>query len=307
MDIASHLPRHAARLSLSVLTVVLAGGLAASAYAQTTTTTVNPNQGTVVVKKFYDANANGRRDTGEPWLSGSTSGWPVTLTTPGGSSSTKRTTATFSGLNGGSGYWVQEATPLETNWVQTAPTVNGVPVNPKSVKVIPCKTVTVYFGNYCKKGSGGKTPGFWSNKNGEAKMADAPDGMAPELGELSTLNLVDALGNPFDPVDYGSFRTWLVNRDAVNMAYQLSAHLAAMALNVEAGYVNGDSFYIPCGCTVNELLADANAALAADGYTPSGDPNRTLQEQLKNWLDALNNGATIVSATPCKRTFYTTY
>jgi hypothetical protein len=45
--------------------------------------------------------------------------------------------------------------------------------------------------------------------------------------------------------------------------------------------------------------------LAADGYTPDGDPNRATQEQLKNWLDQLNNGALIVSATPCKRSFYT--
>jgi hypothetical protein len=28
---------------------------------------------------------------------------------------------------------------------------------------------------------------------------------------------------------------------------------------------------------------------------------------LKNWLDQLNNGALIVSATPCRRTFYSGY
>lgn len=303
MKIARQFPRHAARLAIPVL-AVLAAGFATPTLAQTTSAVVNPNHGTIVVKKFYDANANGRRDTGEPWLSGSTSGWPVTLTGPGGVNSTKRTTATFSGLNGGPGYWVLEATPLETNWVQTAPTVGGVPVNPKAVTVIPCKTVTIYFGNYCKKGSGGRTPGFWGNQNGEAKMND-DGGMAPELGMLSTLNLVDAGGSAFDPVNYASFDMWLANRNAVNMAYQLSAHLAAMTLNVEGNFVNGDSFFLPCNCTINELLEDANDALAADGNTPTGDPNRATQEQLKNWLDSLNNGATIVSATPCRRTFYT--
>lgn len=305
MKIARQLPRPAARVAVSVI-AVLAAGFALSALAQTTSTVINPNHGTVVVKKFYDANANGRRDTGEPWLSGSTSGWPVTLTGPGGVNSTKRTTATFSGLNGGSGYWVLEATPLETNWVQTAPTVGGVPVNPRAITVIPCKTVTVYFGNYCKKGSGGRTPGFWGNQNGEARMNDA-GGMAPELGMLSTLNLVDSGGSAFDPVDYASFDMWLANRTAVNMAYMLSAHLAAMTLNVEAGYVNADSFFLPCNCTIGELLEDADASLAIYPSTPVGHPQRANQEMLKNWLDQLNNGAQIVSATPCRRTFYSVY
>ena len=64
MKIARHFPRHAARLAVSVL-AVLAAGFAIPAQAQTTTV-INPNHGTIVVKKFYDANANGRRDTGEP-------------------------------------------------------------------------------------------------------------------------------------------------------------------------------------------------------------------------------------------------
>src|SRR5687768_8475959 len=101
MKIARQFPRPAARVAVSVI-AVLAAAFALPTLAQTTNTVINPNHGTVVVKKFYDANANGRRDTGELWLSGSTSGWPVTLTGPGGVNSAKRTTATFSGLNGGS-------------------------------------------------------------------------------------------------------------------------------------------------------------------------------------------------------------
>jgi len=282
-----------AHFAIRALPIALvAGALAAgSVHAQTTT-------GTIVVKKFYDANANGIRDTGEPWLSG----WPMTVT-GSGVDSTKNSTATFSGLAGGS-YSVEEAAPLESNWVQTAPRVGGVPVNPRTVTVTPCYTTTVKFGNYCKKGSGGRTPGFWSNQNGQAKLNDGLT-MAPELGLLSSLNLVDASGNAFDPTTYTSFRTWLLASTATNMAYKLSSHLAAMTLNVEAGYVNGDSFFLGCNCTINELLEDANDALAADAYTPDGDPNRATQEQLKNWLDQLNNGALIVSATPCKRSFYT--
>ena len=74
-----------------------------------------------------------------------------------------------------------------------------------------------------------------------------------------------------------------------------------MTLNVEGGYVNGSSTFLPCQCTIDELLEDANAALTDPAAT------REQLEQLKNWLDQLNNGAAVVSPTPCKRTFATTY
>jgi hypothetical protein len=298
MKTKNALARHSASAGLLVLPLLAATVLLpAPSFAQTA------NQGSVVAKKFYDANANGIRDTGEPWLSG----WPMTLTGPS-VDSTRNSTATWTGLDSGPGYSVSEAAPAETNWVQTAPRVNGVPVNPKDITVIACQTVTVKFGNYCKKGSGGRTPGFWSNKNGEAKLNDGdPPSNAPELGLLAGLNLVDANGNAFDPADYGSFRTWLLDSTSTNMAYKLSSHLAAMTLNVEANYVNGDSFFLPCNCTISELMDDADASLAANPYTPDGHPQRANQETLKNWLDQLNNGALIVSATPCRRTFYSGY
>lgn len=258
--------------------------------------------GCLVVKKFYDANANGIRDTGEPWLSG----WRITLTTPSSSTFVKNTTATWTGLAPGSGYLVLEAAPIETNWVQTAPRVNGAVVNPVNVTILSGQTTTVKFGNYCKKGSGGRTPGYWGNNNGFNRMMDGGE-LTSELGLLSSLNLVDGNGVAFDPATYPSFETWLASANAVNMSYQLSRHLAAMTLNVESGLVNGDSFFLPCNCTVNELMEDANLALGTDGFTPSGDPNRATQETLKNWLDQLNNGALVVSATPCRRTFPTLY
>ncbi|RPE81951.1 hypothetical protein [Vulcaniibacterium tengchongense] len=285
------------RLALALLLAGAAGG----AWAQTAST-YNPNLGSVVVKKFYDANANGKRDTGEPWLSG----WPMTLTLPNGASSVRNSTAIWSGLAGGSGYSVAEAAPVQTNWVQTAPRADGVPVNPKNFAIVPCKTVTVHFGNYCKKGSGGRTPGFWSNRNGLERMNDGGE-VATELGLLSGLNLVSANGDAFDPVDHAGFRSWLLGGTATNMAYMLSVHLAAMTLNVESGLVNGDSYFLPCGCTVDELMEDANESLGLDPYTPPGHAERADQETLKNWLDQLNNGATVVSATPCARTFYPTY
>lgn len=301
MNIQCQGPRRAAaRFLLPALTLLAVGLIAGSTSANP------PPPGTIVAKKFYDANANGVRDVGEPWLPG----WRMTLTRPSGATSTKNTNAngaaTWGGLPPGTGYSVLEATPLESNWVQSAPVdANGDPVNPiTGITVVTCKTTTVKFGNYCKKTSGGRTPGYWSNRNGQTRMSDEGS-LMPELNLLSTLNLVDATGAAFDPLNYASFRTWLLDGTATNMAYMLSVHLAAMTLNVEAGLVNGDATFLPCDCTINELLDDADASLGLYPYTPSGHPQRANQQMLKNWLDRLNNNGTIVSPRPCKYTFYT--
>jgi hypothetical protein len=91
------------------------------------------------------------------------------------------------------------------------------------------------------------------------------------------------------------------------MSYMLSAQLSAMVLNVRHGLVNGAGMIYAPGtgsasslgfASVNDIIAEANAALGADGYTPSGDPNRALQEALKNALDAANNNANFVQASP---------
>jgi hypothetical protein len=162
------------------------------------------------------------------------------------------------------------------------------------------------FGNVCLGAGGGKTLGFWSNKNGEAKMNDGGS-VGPELAMLSGLNLKDGTGADFNPATYKEFRTWILNAKAVNMAYMLSAQLAAMELNVEAGFVSGDALvYIgETECTGNEnaagfitvgnLMNDANTALGNDGFTPSGDFNRACQETLKTTLDKANNNLNFVS------------
>jgi len=87
------------------------------------------------------------------------------------------------------------------------------------------------------------------------------------------------------------------------MAYMLSAQLAAMKLNVAHGFVDPTSFALCYNGTVAQLISAADAALAADGFTPAGDPNRSIQETLKNCLDRLNNGGPVVPPTPCPATF----
>ena len=168
--------------------------------------------------------------------------------------------------------------------------------------VVAGVTTKTSFGNYCTKPSGGRTPGYWSNKNGLNTLMDGGT-LTPEFTLLSGLNLRDAAGQDFDPVTYPQFRTWLLGSTATNMAYKLSSHLAAMRLNVEAGFVNGNRIYAPFGGSINQLMTLANNSLLSDPLTPSGHPERAYQEQLKNWLDALNNGAPVVSPTPCAFSF----
>jgi len=295
MDIRSNKPRRA--LTIALLAATLVSGTAAACLC---------TKGTIIVRKFYDANANGIQESTEVRLAN----WPMTLGSSAlGTLGTLLTDsfgyAQFSQIPAGTGYWAREATPLGGNWVQTAPRVNGVPVNPVTgITVTAGHTTHVAFGNYCTKPSGGRTPGYWHNKNGYATMLDGnPPSVLPELNLLVGLNLVNHNGSAFDPVSHPQFAAWLLDSNATNMANKLSSHLAAMRLNVEANFVNGNRIYAPFGGTINALIAAANASLGANPYTPAGHPQRAYQETLKNYLDALNNGAPVVSPTPCSRTF----
>jgi hypothetical protein len=106
------------------------------------------------------------------------------------------------------------------------------------------------------------------------------------------------------------------------MAYMLSAQLAAMVLNVREGFVSESSIIyapgtssgddtnngplLPGFATIGALITEATNLLAADGNTPSGDPNRAPQEAVKNALDNANNNLNFVQATPCAFSFPTT-
>jgi hypothetical protein len=244
-----------------------------------------PPQATLSVVKFFDANANGVQDAGEPLLEPpSYAAWYFTIN--GGLYSTP-----FSGQIVDPGtYVIAELMPNQTNWVASTPTSVEITLEDGDDE-------TVSFGNYCLKPSGGLTLGFWSNKNGQ-KLFGADD-----LALMVSLNLRKANGADFDPCGYSQFRTWLLSATATNMAYMLSAQLAAMELNVFNGGVDGGAFYIPYGGTINDLMTAANNALGVDGYTLAGNPNRDTQEFLKNCLDALNNGASVIPTVPCPYNF----
>jgi hypothetical protein len=275
--------------------------------------------------KYYDLNTNGSLDPGEVGIAG----WKITVsfTLPDGTSDTVSTFTNAAGewalvFPAGTTYTACEVLPPNSNYVQTGPipgattgdglaTANAGKCWEGTVGV--ADTSDLDFFNVCLGPGGGLTLGFWSNKNGQAAIANCTGGTAGTLAFLSGLNLRNANGTNFDPTTYAAFRTWILNADATNMSYMLSAQLAAMELNVRCATASGGSLVFaganPSGCSVpvnangfisiSSLMSDANTELGADGFTPAGDPNRTCQEFKKNALDAANNNQNFVQPTPC--------
>ena len=255
-------------------------------------------RGKLIVKKFYDANANGSYESPpdfyiDDWVfskDGVLYYTPQTfLLTPGT-------------------YPVTESLPLENNWIKTKPTSSAT-LYPE---VVTGEETRAKFGNLCTGPGGGMTLGFWSNKNGASLFG------SDDLALMVSLNLRKANGDPFDPATYNgspsstAFRPWLLGASATNMAYMLSAQLAAMELNVYNGKVSGTALIYAPGttsantlgfATVNAVMTEANNTLASNGLVLSGNPERTHEEALKNALDNANNNKTFVQPTVCPFTF----
>jgi hypothetical protein len=141
----------------------------------------------------------------------------------------------------------------------------------------------------------GCTPGFWRNNNGQSLLTPY------DFAVLNSLRLVNDNGSDRDfssnlAANKSALAGWLQSGTAVNMSRMLSVHLACFQLNVNHGFYD-PSDIIPApgvgggAMTAQQLIAAANAALIQDGNTPTGDPNRPLQEALKNALDAANTSA----------------
>jgi DNA-binding beta-propeller fold protein YncE len=241
------------------------------------------------VQKFYDANTNGQRDASESGIAG----WRVRV---GGT-----TYVTPASLKVAPGvHTVSELDPRETNWKHT---------NAASVQATASAgdETTVAFGNVCVGAGGAMGTGFWGNKNG-AKLFGADD-----LALMVGLNLRNADGSNFDPATYSAFSAWIGKASGgQNMAYGLSGQLAALALDVHNGKVNGSSLIHAPGstsanaagfATVNTVLAEANAELGLHGLTGSGSPFRAYQSALSGILANANGNKTFAQASPCAFSF----
>ena len=249
--------------------------------------------------KFCDDNANGVLDDGEEGLNG----WrirllgdttAITVTTAGGQYS-------FANLGPGT-YTVSEA--LRRGWVQTAGSggytiVVGGPAGQQSGQDV----TDLDFGNV-RLGRGGARPlEFWEHTHDPHVIT------ADDLTALGALSLRNADGSDFDPATAAELQAWLDDADNVNMAYLLSAQVAVMELNVLDGFVDGDAMiYAPDAAsanaagftTVDALLADADAELAAHPLTTSDGPDRDAQQALEEALHNANQNHTFVR--PCPQT-----
>lgn len=252
------------------------------------------------VYKFYDANANGRKDASEEYIYG----WQFEVI----SNSLQLEEYTPAILNlPPDKYHVIESTPVEGNWINTTATEVRVNLHAGQLK-------RVKFGNLCLGAGGGFTLGYWSNRNGQALLTDN------DFAALTALHLRNEDGSDRDftsglDTNKADLKGWLLGANAVNMSYMLSVQLAAMVLNVNHGFVAGAGLVHTDGCgntgfdnnfiSINDLISAAEAALAADpdGQALSGDPNRDLQECLKDGLDDANNNLNFVQSDPCPFSF----
>jgi hypothetical protein len=230
---------------------------------------------------FRDANQDGDRDAGEPGLSG----FSVKLVNTTTSTVVSTTTTNANGEYVFSPLGFDNCSVMLEFMSSMYTATTPVDV---ALSNCGCGQQSVNFGLYNQVTTCiGRTPGFWQNNNGTALIVNGGF-----WDELVALNLVNATGAAYDPSgSVAEWRNWLKNRNAVNMAYQLSAHLAAMQLNVLSGSVSGNCWAQTSSGPMNimALITAANEALGLDPFTPVGDANRAAQELLKNALDAANN------------------
>jgi hypothetical protein len=275
--------------------------------------------------KFYDSDADGVRDPSEAVVQGIRIGITLTPELTGEANEISRTTDangnwSVVGIPLGTSYSVREILPPPcangTYWRQTAPAAPGT----YSGTVANVNVTGLDFGNLCfRPASGGYTLGYWSNRNGQEKMKEGTNNFANSLAYLSSLPLKDARtgNNNFDPTTYPQFRTWLLNGNAVNMAYMLSVQLAATSLSVryssptapisDAQIVDTTDYNDPLNpldddprigfASIGFVRQQAILLLNNSGYTPTGDPNREAQELYKDILDDINNNRLAFAST----------
>ena len=240
------------------------------------------------VMKYYDRNTNGNFDPGEIPIPG----WKVRV------GSTAYLTPKSLKVDPGV-YQVTEVSPKQTNWLRTTAASVQVPAAAGD-------RTTVQFGNVCVGAGGALGKGFWGNKNGQALFGSA------DLASMVSLNLRTANGSNVDPSSYSAFKNWLQGSTSTNMAYDLSANLAVMKLNVLNGMVSGSSLISTPGtvsanaagfATVNDLMNEANAELGSHGLTTSGSPFRAYQTVLRDALTNANENKTFVQPAPCSFSF----
>lgn len=265
--------------------------------------------------KWYDTNGNGNKDSGEPGIQGFKI--VISYTKPNGTTGTETIYTDSSGnwqsklYPEGTTYTVKEVMPPTGNWKQTYPaapgtysgTIKGNSTPTDNTYTVPDVT-GLKFGNRVCPIINAHTKGYWHNQNGYATMNDGGT-IVPELTMLNNLPLVRLNGSAADfntanpSAGFTDFSNWITNdSNGSNMACQLSAQLAAMKLNVEAGFVSGSQLLYAPGtssanslgiATLDDLMNEAIAALIANPLTVNASAARTKQNAIMTALDKGNN------------------
>jgi hypothetical protein len=277
--------------------------------------------GTLSGAKYYDTNLNGLREAGEAGIAN----WAIDFTDlvantiltsdPSGEFTVNLSPDTYTfaeeqatnttGPPFNLPTWIQtgEVSPGQFSELGNSTTLNS----DKSYTVaVVDQGVTngLLFGNVCLGGNGGGlTLGFWSNKNGQALET------AADFAMLTALNLRNGDGSARDFIgslaaNKTALSKWLLAATATNMAYMLSAQLAAMELNVAHGLSGGSLIYVGGSIhvfmTVSDVMTAANTSLGTDPLTVAANTARAYQEMLKSALDAGNNNVNFPQPDPTK-------
>jgi hypothetical protein len=269
-----------------------------------------PTRVSVIGSKYYDADASGTLTAGDTPLSN----WLVTITGAATGSACTIGNGTFGFLmdkNSGP-FTITEGLPV--GWLATAGIARQGTVVESDITVDP-------FLNVCLGAGGGLTLGYWSNRNGLARLVNS------DFAALTALYLRNGNGSDRDftgtlAQNTSALNTWLLGASATNMAYMLSAQLAAMKLNVLKGGVSGSAIaqagVRPQACvntnlatrvtalgfyTIANLLLDADEALQLYNNTVAASDARSCQEYLKNALDRGNNNLNFVQPQACSYSF----
>jgi len=279
----------------------------------------NQPRGSISGLKYYDSNQNGRYDSGEALIGL----WKITITKPDNtvvSTTTANVTGAFSFGNLPPGTYTVREVQATNGWSETGNTTDQSTTSGGATESLASFTYTVTlsstspssdanadFGNVCSVRPGGLTLGFWSNKNGQ-NLENAAD-----FTSLNNLNLRNANGTDKDftgtlAQNKAALNTWLLSATATNMAYMLSAQLAALQLNVNHGVTN-PAIVVDGTNTVAQEITYANSLLANPivGGTFNGQNGsvtvastalRAEQGRVKTIIDSINNNGGFVQPDP---------
>jgi hypothetical protein len=194
-------------------------------------------------------------------------------------------------------------------WYGTLPGFGATPGAPGSACYLGLlegeEPVTLLFGAACvRKSTGGMSLPDFLTGVGKA-LLENNDPAWRQL--LEAADLVTAAGDPLDLPDgsffaaFSTYTTFIAAAGSTNEAHLLSREVATALLAAEYAGLDtgpqrvlrpsGASCYGSYTASPAEMLAQAQLLIAADGFTPPGDPNGDAQRCVRHALASVNTNA----------------